>query len=256
MAGLLTAVVAVVLALTGPVLVVGAPMTTEPSALKVEATPDYLVTQFVLPLDVPLEEMPFTSVCTEDMHAWLSAHGKERPPAYEMSVRNGADDGPMLTIDNVRVVGKKTIPARPGFLFNCPDAGVGETAVLNLRLDREGPAMLLDEDLVTERPFAFNLEPGEKGAIILQLRGGDQEGYSGRVVADVTGGGDTTRVDLALGESGGRFEHPGLGRASGFTVEPGPTGSFICTWIEPDGAAATEDCDAAQARSAAAALWE
>ena len=46
---------------------------------------------------------------------------------------NDADSGPMLTIDNVRVVDKTVTAARPGYIFECQDQDTGETAVLNLR---------------------------------------------------------------------------------------------------------------------------
>lgn len=217
MVGAVVSIAALVLAFTGPVVVIGAPTTTEPDALHIEPFFDFDDMQFFLPLDAPPAEMSINGPCVESTVDWLTEHGVMRPISYLMSVRNNADDGPMLTIDNVRVVDKKTIAVQPAYLFQCPDNGVGETALLNLDLDRDGPAVLVDdEDDVTGRPFAFNLEPGEEGSIDLRLLA-EANGYSGRVVADVIGGGTTTQVELALNDAGVLSNVLGWGDQQGFS---------------------------------------
>jgi hypothetical protein len=253
MVGAVVSIAALVLAFTGPVVVIGAPTTTEPDALHIEPFFQIEDLQFFLPLDAPLAEMPINGQCVESTVDWLTEHGVMRPISYLMSVRNNADDGPMLTIDNVRVVDKKTIAPRPGYLFQCHDGGNGETALLDLDLDRDGPAVLFDdENDVTGRPFAFNLEPGEEGSIDLRLLA-DTNGYSGRVVADVIGGATTRRIELALNDDGGAFERPGLGRSAGFLVKASESsrGMFTCTWSGND-----SECDADTVRSMASELWE
>lgn len=258
MVSAVAAIIAVVLAFTGPLVVIGSPVSTEPGSLRIEPFPinDLENAEFVLPLDAPLEEMPNSDPCLPETIDWLLEHGVRRPPSYLMDIRNDADSGPMLTIDNVRVVDKKAIAPQPGYRFFCPSQGAGETAVLNLDLDRDGPAMLDDsEDHGTERPFAFNLEPGEQGSIDLRMHAAT-DGYSGRVVADVTGGGTTAQVELALGPDGGRFEHPGLGKAAGFSVvsvsDPAPPGLFRCIWDN-----GTEiECNAETVRLIVSEMWE
>lgn len=257
MVGSVTAIVAVVLAFTGPLVVIGSPVSTEPGALRIEPFPinDLENAEFVLPLDAPLEEMPHSAPCLPETVDWLLEHGVRRPPSYLMDIRNDADSGPMLTIDNVRVVDKKAITPQPGYSFLCPSQGAGETALLNLDLDRDGPAMLVDDE--TERPFAFNLEPGEQGSIDLRMHAAT-DGYSDRVVADVTGGGTTARVELPLGANGGRFEHPGLGKAAGFFVTADAFSDvFTCGWVNPDGSSGPEiTCDAETVRLIVTDMWE
>ncbi|HEX6353147.1 hypothetical protein [Actinophytocola sp.] len=254
---MLAAVIAVVPAFTGPVAVIGAPTSTTPDTLRIEPLPRDFATQFFLPVDAPLADMPYSAPCTEPTIEWLREHGVERPFAYEMSVRNDADSGPMLTIDNVRVVDRTELAVRPGYMFRCPDAGVGETAVLDLDLDRDTPAVLVEEEDGTTRPFAFNLAPGEAGSIDLRLRTVTTAGYSGRVAADVTGGGTTSRVELALGADGGSFEYPGPGRSPGLLVRLGAShGEFDCFLLDDDGSVLSPGtCDAEEAMAKAAELW-
>jgi hypothetical protein len=265
MLGTATAIVAVVLAVTGPVVVIGAPRSTEPGALRIEPLPDSEFAGYYLPPDAPLAEMPLmpekpTVECTTAMHDWLAEHGVKRP-AYRMSVRNNADAGPMLTIDNVRVVDKERIAPRPGFTFECGDQGEpAETVVLTLDLDGDGQATSVDQEREIIRPFAFNLAPGEQGHIEIHMVS-DVDGYSGRVVADVTGGGTTERIELPLGD----FEYPGDGRSAGFSVAPTPTpGIFYCEDIrdmhqddpdqdEPD---QQPECNAEEVRSKVAEIWK
>lgn len=257
MVSAVAAIIAVVLAFTGPLVVIGSPVSTEPGALRVEPLPDDKYTAFYLPPDAPLAEMPLLSKvpehfpCSPDMVDWLAEHGVELP-SYRMSVRNNADAGPMLTIDNVRVVDKEKIAPRPGFTFSCGDQGTpAVTAVLSLDLDQDEPATFVDQELEVIRPFAFNLAPGEQGHIEIHMRSA-VDGYSGRVVADVTGGGTTERVELLLGG----FEHTGLGRSARFSVEPTETpGLFSCV-DSRSGSVDADRCDAEQVRSIVSEMWE
>lgn len=255
MVGAVAAIVAVALAVTGPVVVIGAPTSTEPGALRIEPLPDGEFAVFYLPPDAPLAELPLPETpgnpqCTPAMMDWLGEHGVKWA-TFRMSVRNSADTGPMLTIDNVRVVDKKKITPRPGFIFECGDQGTGETALLDLDLDRDEPAVLVDYDHEDgKRPFAFNLAPGEQGDIELQLAL-TVDGYSGRVVADVTGGGSTEQVELPLGS----FESPGLGRSHGFSVSLSPSpGVFYCPL--PDGHDDPDECDPDEIRSFVTEMWK
>jgi hypothetical protein len=232
---------------------------TEPSSLTIESTNSREVTQFVLPVDAPLEEMPYEDSpgCSESALKWLDQHGVRRPRSYLMSIRNKAADGAMLSVKNVRVIEKQEIDPEPSIIVDCPSAGLGDTAVLNINLDKDEPALLVDQDSNKEQPFAFNLQPGEEGHIDLRLSA-TSVGYSGRVIADVSSGDETSQVSLALDDSAGRFNRPGLGEVAGqFEVSPyGAQGSFVCSEYTSKGEFKdTSKCTIDQIRAKVREFW-
>jgi hypothetical protein len=141
----------------------------------------------------------------------------------------------------------------PAIVFDCPSAGLGDTAVLNLHLDREGPAMLLDEQTDKERPFTFNLEPGEQGNIELRMFDDSGRTQSGEVIVDVTSGDKTVAVPLKLG-SDGRFARLGTGRTNGLIIMAGDRqGDFDCIVNINSNQPDIEGCTADQVRQKARA---
>lgn len=231
---------------------------TDTTSLTIEPISDGGVTQYALPLDAPLEKMPFevNPGCTAAQHEWLSRFGVKRPPSYLLSIRNKAQDGPMLSIKNVRVIEKRRVEPKQGILFNCPNAGSADRAVLDLRLDRDGPAQQVDRDSGKEQPFAFNLAPGEEGILDLRLLS-DSYGYSGRVVADVVSGDHIQQVDVPLMNGSSRFDRPGMGKALNFYVEPSDQpGEFYCTEYDSAGKEKSFDrCTLPTARGLIQELW-
>jgi len=221
------------------------------------------VTNFVLPLDAPLEEMPPGSdgYCTDDVLEWLRKVGTEVPPYQRIAIRNSAEDGAMLSLSNVRAVDVRKSDSRPVISFECPDGGAGEMSVLKLRLDRDGQAQ--EYDLVTQetRPFAFNLEPGERGSLEVWLLGDRAHSYSGRLVVDVSTGGKTETVDLPLNGRRDGFDRISAGEFGKLVVLPGMTpGTLLCrrkTTADPEAGdpdARTGPCTVAEVRSTLAGL--
>ncbi|MEV6242776.1 hypothetical protein [Lentzea sp. NPDC051838] len=203
---------------------------TDTSSLAAEPANKPQVTHFALPLDVPFEQMPFasTNVCGGDQVEWLRRFGTEIPRNQGIAIRNSADDGAMLTIDNIRAVDVETTKAQPSVHFECPDQGNGEFVALELRLDRDLKAYEKAEG--QSRPFAFNLEPGETGNVLVQLKADGDNAYSGRLVADVRTGDSKETVSLPLnGEDRNRFEWRKFGKYGRLVVQPGTAkGLFWC----------------------------
>jgi len=197
------------------------------------------VTRFLLPLDVPLDRMPptDTGLCGPNQITWLKQHGTEIPPYERIAITNTAQDGAMLGLTNVRAVDVVKSPPRPSIFFDCPDAGAGDNAILNLRLDRDQqPAELFDLETEKTSPFSFNLAPGEQGSIELRLLGDEENSYQGRIVADVSTGGVTKTVDLPLNARRDAFDRTSPGNYGRLKVEPSPKhGMLYCLLLKPGG---------------------
>jgi len=237
-AGAAIAVVGLVAAIVGP-----APellkQQTKVTSLSAEPINKQGVTQFVLPLDAPLEDMPAIVgdgyYCNSQIIDWLKKTGKEIPLYQRIALRNIAQDGAMLSVSNVRAVEVKKYDPQPVILFNCPDGGNGDNAILHLRVDRDPQAQLFDVSTNTTGPFAFNLQPGEQGSIELHLLGDLGHSYSGRIVADIATGNKTETVYMPLNGKPDGFDRVSPGKYARLVVGPGKkNGVLQCVLSEPN----------------------
>jgi hypothetical protein len=245
--GVLLAALGLVAAVFGPLPEL---MTQQTEVENFVATPSNKpgVTAYVLPLDAPLEEMPagVNGYCAEPVIDWLDDVGREIPPYQRITLENTADDGAMLAVRNVRATDVERDGPEPVIHFVCPDGGVGDNARLNLRLDRDGIAERVDEETGDTEPFVFNLQPGEQGTVEIRLIGDMGDSYSGKIVADVTTGGDTATVELPLNGNADGFDRISPGKYARLQVTPGMTaGTFSCSLydeepIEPPSTADSE----------------
>jgi hypothetical protein len=198
---------------------------------------DPQVTQFVLPVSAPLDEMPFNpNFCTPEVLAWLADHGAERQRTWMLSIRSASSGGAnMLAVTNLRFESEvdDTDPSEPSFVFNCPSAGGADFLRGTLELV-DGAVVVNDE---TGQPLALNLAPGEVAQVQVNFRG--TSGAEAPLVADVASGADIhTEVLVPEGE----LTLPPLGRYADVVVTLGvEPGTFLCS----DGEG-TEliDCDA------------
>lgn len=237
---------------------------TEPSSLTAEPVNKRGVTEFVLPLDAPLEEMPpgDDGYCTDTVIEWLKKFGKEVPPYQRISLRNTAQDGAMLSVSNVRALDLKKYDPQPVIPFVCPDGGNADTAILHLRLDRDPQAQQFDGETETTKPFAFNLQPGEQGIVELYLLGDLGHSYSGRIVADVATGTKTQTVPLPLNGKIDGFDRVSAGKFARLSVTQSMTpGIFGCS-VSPPGTiideafsnSETRDCSPGEIRALVAEI--
>jgi hypothetical protein len=238
------ALVGLVAAIVGPVPELLKEQT-EVSSLSAEPVNKQGVTQFVLPLDAPLEDIPDIVgdgyYCNAQIIDWLKKVGKEIPSYQRIALRNIAQDGAMLSVSNVRAIEVKKYEPQPAILFNCPDGGNGDNAILHLRLDRDPQAQLFDVGTNTTRPFAFNLQPGEQGSIELHLLGDVGHSYSGRITADIATGNKTETVYLPLNGKPDGFDRVSPGKYARLVVSPGKKkGVFQCR-LYPPGTVASDD---------------
>lgn len=253
--GAVIAVLGVVAAVTGPV-----PdwfkNETEVSNFSAKPINKAGVTRFLLPLDAQLEQLPptDTGLCGPEQVAWLKEHGTEIPPYERVAITNTAKDGAMLALSNVHAVDVVKSGPKPSIFFDCPDAGNGDNAILNLRLDRDQQAAeLVDPQTEKTSPFSFNLAPGEQGSIELRLLGDEGTSYSGHIVADVSTGGVNKTVELPLNARPDGFERTSPGKYKRLKVEPGTrAGSFFCLVLKPGGKTDTdrdlEECGVSRIR--------
>ncbi|GAB3250762.1 hypothetical protein [Nocardioides dilutus] len=199
---------------------------------------DPMVTQFVLPASVPLDEMPFSpNFCTPEVLAWLADHGTERQRTWMLSIRSGSSGGSnMLAVTDLRLESEvdDSEPAEPSFVFDCPSAGAADFVRGTLELE-DGAVVTNDE---TGQPLALNLAPGE--VIQVELHFSGTSGAQAPLVADVASGADVhTEVLVPEGE----LTLPPLGRYADVVVALGTEpGMFLC--YRADGSEFT-DCDAA-----------
>lgn len=216
---------------------------TKVSSLSAEPVNKRFVTEFVLPLDAPLEDMPEggSGYCGPDSIEWLKKIGKEVPPYQRIALRNIAQDGAMLSISNVRAVDLKKYDPQPVMLFVCPDGGNGDNALLHLRLDRDPQAQLVDPQTRATGPFAFNLQPGEQGSIELHLLGDLGHSYSGRIVADVATGDKKETVSLPLNGKVDGFDRVSPGKNARLVVRPGMKNGLFQCLLYPQGTVASDN---------------
>ncbi|WP_367133246.1 hypothetical protein [Saccharothrix sp. HUAS TT1] len=216
------------------------------------------MTQFMLPLGAPFHEAPEAFMfCTPPVLAWLEKVGMEVPPKQNLSIRNTAEDGAMLSMSNIRAVDvRKSEPERM-IRFHCPNAGLGDSVSLDVRLDFDLQAKVRDRETEEYKPFAFNLEPGEQGSIEINFKRDEVYSYSGRMVADVLAGNSVETIELPLDGSGDGFNFVGTGEFTRLEMGPGDyrkKGVFKCTlydrlkrWREDKGVS-NFDCSATQVR--------
>jgi hypothetical protein len=237
--GVIVAILSLVVALTGPIPELSK-QRTKASSLVAEPVNKPYVTDFALPLDVPLGLLPQTDsgfYCSMEMVEWLRRFGTESPPYQRISIRSAAQDGSMLAVDNLRAVDVERYEAKPVMHFQCPDGGNADNAILELKLDRDRKAQeLVDGSPENTRPFAFNLEPGEQGNLELRLEADDGHSYSGRIVADVATGTTKETVSLPLnGEDIGKFDRVSPGKYGRLIVTPGRTKTDFQCRLHPPG---------------------
>jgi hypothetical protein len=237
--GVVVTVLSLVAALTGPIPELSK-QRTKASSLVAEPVNKPFVTDFALPLDTPLDQLPQTDsgfYCSVEMVEWLRRFGTEVPPYQRIAIRSAAEDGAMLSIDNLRAVDVNRYEAQPVMHFQCPDGGNADTAILELRLDRDRKAYeLINGSTDNSRPFAFNLEPGEQGNLELRMKSDDGYSYSGRIVADVSTGTTKDTVSLPLnGEDITKFDQIGLGKHARLVVSPGRTKTQFQCVLYPAG---------------------
>ncbi|USX52035.1 hypothetical protein [Lentzea sp. HUAS12] len=230
-------VLALVAALTGPVPDLSKDETSVKSLIAEPVGSE--VTDFALPLDAPLDLLPQSDAgfyCDATMTDWLRRFGTETTPYHGIAVRSAAEDGAQLAIDNLRAVDVERVDIGPVLHFQCPTGGNADIAVLELRLDRDRRArQLVDGSQDDTRPFAFNLEPGERGNLEVRLENEDGHSYTGRIVADVSAGKTKSTVFLPLsGESTEKFDRVSFGKYSRLIVQPGRSKDlFMCELLAP-----------------------
>lgn len=230
----------VIAALIGQLVVIQPQQSSDVRNLTVESAnfEEKPVTQFFLPIDVPLEEFPPSPAdaggCTSEQIDWLRKVGVERPPAYYITIRNSGESGALLTLDNMIADPLVREPVRRGFLFDCIAQGAGDLAVVKLDLDRGGPAVSLIDESRTKN-FVFNLAAGEQETLEIRLSG-ERSLYSGQLVVDVASSEGKKSVAVPLPTKDGKFSHPGAGPAADFhvTVSVTKPGVFYCS-VEPPG---------------------
>ncbi|MFC3455265.1 hypothetical protein [Amycolatopsis speibonae] len=209
---------------------------TKPASLTMEPINKRGVTEYVLPLDARLEEMPagVNGYCSEAVTEWLRKTGEEVPPYQRVSLRNTAQDGAMLAVSNVRAADLRRYDPQPAIRFVCPDGGNADTAVLHLKLDQDPQAQQVENESHSTKPFAFNLAPGEQGNIELHLLGDPGHSYSGRIVADVATGDQVETVSLPLNGNRDGFDRVSAGKFARLAVSPSMRqGTFSCSTSPP-----------------------
>ena len=207
---------------------------------------DPQVTQYLLPMSVDLDEMPFNAnFCLPEQIAWLEENGVERQRSWVLTIRNTAEGGTnMLAVTDVRFEAPVDTadPAEPVFVFGCPSAGAAEYVRGTLDL-ADGAVVINDE---TGGPLALNLAPGEVVQVEVYFDG--TAGAQAPLVADVASGADIlTQTLIAEG-----LTLPAVGSYAGLVVELGAEpGVFNCSSAD---FAELEECGADEI-PAYAELW-
>ncbi|MFS8096045.1 hypothetical protein LFM09_02805 [Lentzea alba] len=227
--GGIAAVLSLIAALTGPVPELFK-QRTKATSLVAESNNKPHIASYALPLDAPLEQMPYPGPgpCDGDLAEWLRRFGTMIPESHGISIRNAAEDGAMLAVDNLRALDVEISDPAPAIRFECQDQGNSELVPLELGLDRDRKAYEKTES--GNRPFAFNLEPGEIGNLMVFPKASDDKVYTGRLVADVTTGKTKETVSLPVnGENSDRFEYRTFGKYGRLAVVQGTAKNlFLC----------------------------
>lgn len=181
----------------------------------IEIAQNYTV--FSVPVDAPWAELwalQENGSCTsQGQIAWLESHGVEVPTGSLYAyIRNTATSGAELTISEIRAQGELTPPAGDTVKVRYTQRVGGEVlgvwARLSIGVD---PVAAFDEcgSNVEEcyaadgtgpqpgDPVVFTLAPGE--AEELHLHYDTAADFTGRLVATVTSGGETSTLDLSPG---------------------------------------------------------
>ncbi|MBM7786013.1 hypothetical protein [Tenggerimyces flavus] len=258
-----TALVAVGSGLVALATIVGTSITVADYVAKNDTSPlslhlapfsvDYPLVTYVLPFDAPIETFPAgeDSYCSPERLEWLRAHGASRLTKYGVELRNDAKDGAQLSVRNLRAQGTSTPVSEPVLLVDCEfGGGIADSVALTLDLDSRRPAV----ESRSNRPFAFNLAPGETGSLLITTEG--LQDFAGKVTVEATVEGETRSYDVPMSpDSGTSLSIPASGLA---TIQHATmrktSGQFSC-WTEGKGKPAPALCDATEVRLRVARAW-
>lgn len=165
-------------------------------------TKDWLV-----PASAPFDTFPTTPTrtadrsgsyrfphCSPEQISWLEAHAVTSDAGVRPGVKlhNTADLGGALALTNVRFEGSDVV-SEPLVAFECPVGGAGPTGALVVIKMDGSPGAWGELELDTGAPVTLNVSPGEVELVTFeQDRSVDrQRAYSGRILADAVGRGET-----------------------------------------------------------------
>lgn len=172
------------------------------------------VTHYVLPLDAPIQTFPSGSgACSNDQAAWLAEHGRKFQRDYILEVRNTAESGPFISLQNFH--GNGELSSMPeGIVVECDQgSSVAVAEPAHLQLDTEAGAYFDKSQFgaagqgVPNTPLAYNLEPGETGQIVLSLS--SLRDFRGELSVSAAVGKTMKDVKLTLPPGTSGIEFPG-----------------------------------------------
>lgn len=202
------------------------------------------VRHYVLPLNAPIEQFPPSEVsCSEEQSVWLDAHGERFQRDYLIEVRNTAENGSFIALQNFHGVGRLSSGSE-GVVVECDmtsATAVAEPA--HLQMDTTTGAYFDKSDFgdagqgAPNTPLAYNLEPGETGQIVLSLS--SLKDFEGSLQVSAAVGKEIKNVSLTSSGAPLTIAFPGssLSRTIAIKVEGD---RLVC---EPLPASPEGDCD-------------
>lgn len=203
------------------------------------------VKHYLLPLDAPIEQLPSSDAgCSKEQSAWLDEHGRAFQRDYLVEVRNTADSGPFIALQNFHGSGELRSSSE-GLVIECDmssSTAVAEPA--HLQLDTTVGAYFDKSRFgnagqgAPNTPLAYNLEPGETGQIVLSLS--SLQDFEGTLQVTAAVGDDIQNLPIALpaADSTISFFGSSLGRAVLLRINGN---ELLCESLS---ASVDEECDA------------
>lgn len=164
------------------------------------------VRHYLLPLNSPIEDLPPSDAsCSAEQAAWLDDHGVRFQRDYLIEVRNTADSGPFIALQNFHGAGQLG-PGSDGIVVECDmSAATAIAEPAHLQLDTTMGAYFDKLSFgeagqgAPNTPLAYNLEPGETGQIVLSIS--SLRNFTGKLEASAAVGEEIRNVPLESSDS-------------------------------------------------------
>ena len=176
--------------------------------LRLTATPyPEAATEWALPVGTDLSTYPATpgEGCTEDRRAWLQERATPIHRTLLLDLRNVANDGPMLSVSDVRIDGERFPGRETAVLVICDPASVPPTSLEAAMLDASTPKSVavfsaeaygIQQEGLPDLPVTWNLAPGETGLVVLRV--GSTVAYDGTLTVGVVDAGKKTELQISV----------------------------------------------------------
>lgn len=179
----------------------------------VAVTAEMYGTAYAVPVSAPFEDFPTNfspsefsddwESCSPEQKAWLENHGERMVEVGTLTMRNTAESGALLTVEDISTRG--TMQPGPAHVrVECaePIGGTIGTQEGELIADASSTAQFMPFPGGAAGPVTYTLQPGETARTRIWFHSHRDAKFEGSLTAQVVGGQETKTVTIELSGDG------------------------------------------------------